>query len=93
MSDQEAIERIEDHIRVHRIGEYPHRFIGEALQIAIQAIRQRQQVKRAMIAYADLDTTCTTIQKISGFTVNQLVYYFMKGYTLTPPENERKDTP
>ena len=92
MDDQEAIWRIEDHIRVHRIGEFPHVRLGEALRIAVQALQQRQQTKRILNAYADLEMTCETIHKVSGFTVNQLVYYFMKGYNLTPPENEQEET-
>ena len=43
MSYDEAIKRIDDHIRVHRIGEWPHIYIGQALQIAKAAIREAQQ--------------------------------------------------
>ena len=38
MSEQEAIERIQEHMRVHKIGEYPHIHIAEALNLAIAAL-------------------------------------------------------
>lgn len=38
MTNREAIERIKDHIRVHKIGEYPHIHIAEALNLAITAL-------------------------------------------------------
>lgn len=38
MDKVEAIKRIKDHIRVHRIGEFPHIKIAEALSMAISAL-------------------------------------------------------
>jgi hypothetical protein len=38
MDNVEAIKRIEDHVRVHRIGEYPHIYLKEALDMAIEAL-------------------------------------------------------
>lgn len=38
MTNREAIERIKDHMRVHKIGEYPHVHIAEALNMAIAAL-------------------------------------------------------
>lgn len=43
MTIQQAIARIEDHVRVHRIGEPPHIHIGEALQMAIEALREKAE--------------------------------------------------
>ena len=44
MDKAEAIKRIEDHIRVHRIGEYPHIKIAEALNMAISALANDNNV-------------------------------------------------
>lgn len=38
----QAIRKIEDHIAAHKIGEYPHIFLGEALNMAIDALRVQQ---------------------------------------------------
>lgn len=39
MNEREAIERIRDHMKVHRIGEYLHIKLAEALNMAISALR------------------------------------------------------
>lgn len=41
MDINEAIKRIQDHIRVHHIGEAPHIKIGESLAMAIDALREK----------------------------------------------------
>ena len=38
MDRKEAIKRIEDHMRVHKIGDYPHIYLKEALDMAIKAL-------------------------------------------------------
>lgn len=43
MTNREAVLRIEDHMDVHKIGQYPHTKIAEALTIAITAIRALEQ--------------------------------------------------
>ena len=43
MTIQQAIARIEDHVRVHHIGEPPHIHIGEALQMAKAALREKAE--------------------------------------------------
>ena len=43
MTTAEAIMRIQDHMSVHRIGRYPHTLIGEALDKAIEALREMQR--------------------------------------------------
>lgn len=41
MDINEAIKRIQDHIRVHHIGEAPHIKIAEALAMAIDALQEK----------------------------------------------------
>lgn len=43
MDKKEAIARIEEHIEVHKIGEYPHIKIKKALDLAIQALKEKQE--------------------------------------------------
>lgn len=43
MKHTEAIRRIEDHIEVHKIGQYPHLFIGQALCMAIIALKEQAE--------------------------------------------------
>ena len=45
MDWKEAIRRIEDHMRVHRIGLYPHIHLGEALYEAIVALKKQMPVE------------------------------------------------
>ena len=48
MTREEAINRIEDHMAVHHIGEYPQIALKEALDMAISALRpvSREQVEK-----------------------------------------------
>lgn len=48
MKIREAIFRIKDHIRVHKIGQPPHILIGEALALALNAL-QKEDKKRAVV--------------------------------------------
>ena len=41
MDVKEAIKRIEDHVAVHHIGEYPHIKIAEALNVATSALQKQ----------------------------------------------------
>lgn len=43
MTPEEAIHRIQDHMRVHKIGEYPHILLKEALDMAIAALRDQEE--------------------------------------------------
>ena len=43
MTAAEAIKRIQDHMDVHRIGEYPHIKLSEALNMAISALREQEE--------------------------------------------------
>ena len=49
MTRKEAINRIEDHMEVHHIGEYPHIKLKEALDMALSALRpvSREQVEKS----------------------------------------------
>lgn len=40
---EQAIKRIENHIRVHHIGQLPHIYIGEALDLALEALREKAE--------------------------------------------------
>ena len=40
MDNKEAIGRIKDHIQVHKIGDYPHIYLREALNMAIEALEK-----------------------------------------------------
>lgn len=44
MTREEAVYRIENHIAVHRIGLYPHVKLGEALNMAIEALKEPEIV-------------------------------------------------
>ena len=48
MTREEAIARIKDHMEHHGIGKYPSIMLGEALDLAISALRpvSREQVKK-----------------------------------------------
>lgn len=42
----EAIFMIEDHMRVQKMGEFPHIFVAEALNMAISALRTQQAAEK-----------------------------------------------
>ena len=43
MDRKEAIERIKIHMGAHKIGEYPHIKLGEALSLAIEALQEQER--------------------------------------------------
>ena len=45
MTRKEAVYRIENHIAVHRIGLYQHVKLGEALNMAIEALQEPERKK------------------------------------------------
>ena len=53
MDKAEAIKRIQDHMRVHRMGEYPHIKIAEALDLAISALETGNNVGCKWIPVAE----------------------------------------
>ena len=63
MTREEAIARIKDHIEHHRIGEYPHIKLAEALDMALTALRgpTREQVEKAEWIWSTGDVyTCSS---------------------------------
>lgn len=42
MENSEAIRRIQEHMRVHKMGQYPHVLIKEALDMAITPYRSNK---------------------------------------------------
>ena len=54
MSIEEAILRIQDHMRVHHIGEPPHIYIKEALDMAIVALQQQKEREKQPLTMAEL---------------------------------------
>jgi hypothetical protein len=53
MDNTEAIKRIKDHVRVHHIGEYPHIKIAEALNMAISALANDNNVGHKWIPVSE----------------------------------------
>lgn len=49
MHIQEAIKRIQDHIRVHKIGEYPHINLKRALDMALDALVEKERNKWILV--------------------------------------------
>ena len=43
MTAAEAVNRILNHMEVHRIGQFPHIYIGEALTMAIDALNEKAE--------------------------------------------------
>ena len=44
MDRKEAVERIKIHMGAHKIGEYPHIKLGEALLLAIEALQEQERI-------------------------------------------------
>lgn len=42
MDKKEAIRRIRDHMKVHKIGKYPHIKLKEALDMAIESLMEKE---------------------------------------------------
>lgn len=45
MTREQAIYRIQEHMRVHKIGQYPHVLIKEALDMAIDALQEQEELE------------------------------------------------
>ena len=61
MNREEAINRIENHMEVHGIGEYPHIALKEALDMAITALRpvSRERVEKVWRGEWEFDAAAT----------------------------------
>lgn len=79
MTNEEAIRRIKEHMIHHHIGEYPHIFIGEALEMAIAALREQEALK------VNKPLTREELQKFIGRCVwwNGETCYCENGYLVT----------
>lgn len=80
MNKAEAIRLIKDHIRVHRIGVYPHIKIAEALEIAISALE------------TDNNDGCKWIpvtEQLPEKGVRVLVWLSVKNYDQTNMDTDR----
>ena len=68
MTREEASGRIRDHMRHHGIGEYPHFKLGEALNMALTALRPvgREQVEKVFGAkwYEETYTTVSGLGRL-----------------------------
>lgn len=53
MENSEAIRRIQEYMRVHKMGQYPHVLIKEALDMAINALQEQQVSRRPLRAYLE----------------------------------------
>ena len=43
MTIQEAIKRINEHMSIHHIGQYPHIYLAEAFHMALEALREKAE--------------------------------------------------
>ena len=67
MSIQEAIKRINEHMSIHPIGQYPHIYLAEAMQMAIDALREKAERENAPTHYTvKADLTDEQIQKLKN---------------------------
>ena len=53
MTREEAIKRIQHHMVVHHIGEPPHIYIKEALDMAIDALREQEEREKPPLTIGD----------------------------------------
>ena len=70
MTSEEAIRRIVDHMEHHHMGEYPHIFIGDALEMAIFALREQEERSKGCKA-------CEMTTR--GLTYKQIEYGTLRG--------------
>lgn len=53
MENEEAIHRIQEHMRVHKMGQYPHELIKVALDMAIEALQEQQVCRKPLRAFLE----------------------------------------
>ena len=83
MDRQQAIWLIKDHMEHHKIGEYPHILLGEALNMAIAALSQpNDPLTCAGCYYLDEQCApCAHCMRANGYA----------DYYRRPPEGEEGD--
>lgn len=91
MTREEAIERIKDHIEHHRIGEYPHIKLAEALDIALSFLRpvSREQVEKVWRGewthpHWSNDVSCADCKRCGKEAYHQLYHGVQDYYNFCP---------
>ena len=72
MNIDEAIDRIQDHMVVHKIGTYPHIKIGEALKIAIFALKDLKRRSNGCPYCRSSQALLNTTKEYSGLEFTML---------------------
>ena len=77
MTREEAIKRIQDHMFVHHIGEYPHIHIKEALDMAISALQEQEDRRWIPVAerLPEKPTKCLVYTKRGKYGGHEITYY------------------
>ncbi len=77
MTNDVAIRRIQNHMKVHRIGEYPHELIAEALDMAINALREQEERRWITVTerLPDEPMMCLVYTKPGGYGCCEITYY------------------
>lgn len=97
MDRQQAIWLIKDHMEHHKIGEYPHILLGEALNMAIAALSPPNE---PLTPYPDGDTSilacprCGSGEYLHNEDGNEQNYCGQCGQAIDwsrPPEGEEGD--
>ena len=83
MTNDVAIRRIQNHMKVHRIGEYPHELIAEALDMAINALREQEERQWITVTerLPDEPMMCLVYTK-RGDCGGYDIAYYSKGFNL-----------
>ena len=91
MTQEEAINRIKDHMEVHLIGEYPHIKLKKALELAISALRpvSQERVEKAWRGYwiheeIQSNQSTTGYFKISSCECSKCGYYVQQEANFCP---------
>lgn len=66
MTREEAIKRIQDHMEVHHIGQYPHIHIKEAMDMAIAALQEQEKRRWIPVTEKLPDDGDSVIVVVSG---------------------------
>ena len=60
---ERAIEQIKDHMRVHRIGQYPHVYIADALNMALDALKEKLEREKNPLTWNERINQMTVEEK------------------------------
>ena len=70
MTNDVAIRRIQNHMKVHKMGEYPHVLIKEALDMAIDALREHDERRWIPVAERLPDNNCPVLVRCTNTTIS-----------------------